>query len=70
MEAPRGGGGGLVPMATMEEAHPCTGRTFGTMELSNTQKWTVIQVVISLPLKSLSYWLATHLSGLQEEFLL
>lgn len=57
-------------MATMEEAHPCTGRTFGTMELSNTQKWTVIQVVISLPLKSLSYWLATHLSGLQEEFLL
>lgn len=37
MEAPRGGGGGLVPMATMEEAHSCTGRTFGTMELSNTQ---------------------------------
>lgn len=37
MEAPRGGGGGLVPMATMEETHSCTGRTFGTMELSNTQ---------------------------------
>lgn len=46
-------------MATMGEAHSCTGRTLGTMELSNT-KWAVRQVVISLSLKSFSYGLATH----------
>lgn len=42
VEAPRGGGG-LVPMATMGEAHSCTGRTFGTMELSNTQNWLLVR---------------------------
>lgn len=54
-------------MATMGEAHSCTGRTFGTMELSNTQNGLlgsdlpVIEVV--------RLWAGHPLAGAAEGFL-